>query len=249
MDFIFMLTRGDKTVEDCLDVLEQIAPLELRHIGFKDVGVAPQTLKSLTDRIHAMGATSYMEVVSETPEACLNSACVARDLGVQRLLGGHGRHEGQGYPCRIGNCILSVSRFPFGSSDAARRDARGCRRAVPTVPRFQLRRGRSPCLSGHRRRSDRAGSRRPSGPRRRLPDRCRFDHLVRADQGRGGRRGRRVYHRHSRFRWLQKSTQGLAAVAARRRDCRLQSELGRHGGPRHRYRDPEPQGRHSRRRP
>ena len=88
MDFIFMLTRGDKTVEDCLDVLEQIAPLELRHIGFKDVGVAPQTLKSLTDRIHAMGATSYMEVVSETPEACLNSARVARDLGVQRLLGG-----------------------------------------------------------------------------------------------------------------------------------------------------------------
>ena len=88
MDFIFMLTRGDKTVEDCVDVLEQIAPLGLRHIGFKDVGVAPATLRRLTDKIHALGATSYMEVVSETPEACLNSARVARDLGVQRLLGG-----------------------------------------------------------------------------------------------------------------------------------------------------------------
>ncbi len=88
MDFIFMLTRGDKTVEDALDVLEQIAPLGLGHIGFKDVGVEPKTLQMLTDRIRALGAISYMEVVSETPEACLNSARVARDLGIDRLLGG-----------------------------------------------------------------------------------------------------------------------------------------------------------------
>lgn len=88
MDFIFMLTRGDKTVEDCLEVLDQIAPLGLGHVGFKDVGVEPKTLQTLTDRIRAMGAISYMEVVSETPEACLRSATVARDLGVDRLLGG-----------------------------------------------------------------------------------------------------------------------------------------------------------------
>lgn len=88
MDFIFMLTRGDKTVEDALGVLEQIAPLGLGHIGFKDVGVEPRTLQMVTDRIRALGATSYMEVVSETPEACLRSAKVARDLGVDRLLGG-----------------------------------------------------------------------------------------------------------------------------------------------------------------
>jgi hypothetical protein len=88
MDFIFMLTRGDKTVEDCLEVLEQIAPLGLGHVGFKDVGVEPKTLQRLTDRIRAMGAISYMEVVSEASEACLRSATVARDLGVDRLLGG-----------------------------------------------------------------------------------------------------------------------------------------------------------------
>jgi hypothetical protein len=88
MDFIFMLTRGDKTVEDALDVIEQIAPLGLGHIGFKDVGVEPRTLQLLTDRIRALGALSYMEVVSETPEACLRSARVARELGVDRLLGG-----------------------------------------------------------------------------------------------------------------------------------------------------------------
>ncbi|MHB1103015.1 MAG: 4-hydroxythreonine-4-phosphate dehydrogenase [Devosia sp.] len=88
MDFIFMLTRGDKTIEDCLAVFDQIAPLGLRHVGFKDVGVAPATLRSLADRIRAAGAISYMEVVSETPEACLRSAQVAHDLGIDRLLGG-----------------------------------------------------------------------------------------------------------------------------------------------------------------
>ena len=88
MDFIFMLTRGDKTIEDCLDVMEQIAPLGLTHIGFKDVGVEYATLEKLAARIKAIGATSYMEVVSETPEACLRSAEIGRRLGIDRLLGG-----------------------------------------------------------------------------------------------------------------------------------------------------------------
>ena len=83
-----MLTRGDKTVEDCLDVIEQIAPLRLGHIGFKDVGVPFATLQRLVERIKGLGAISYMEVVSETPEACLRSAEVGRKLGIDRLLGG-----------------------------------------------------------------------------------------------------------------------------------------------------------------
>ena len=88
MDFIFMLTRADKTVEDCLTVLDQILPLGMKHIGFKDVGVEFEVLVKLTERIRASGAISYMEVVSETPEACLRSAEVARKLGIDRLLGG-----------------------------------------------------------------------------------------------------------------------------------------------------------------
>lgn len=88
MDFIFMLTRGDQTVEDCLEVLDQVLPLGLRHVGFKDVGVEFETLVRLTERIRASGATSYMEVVSVTPEACLNSARIGRQLGIDRLLGG-----------------------------------------------------------------------------------------------------------------------------------------------------------------
>ncbi len=88
MDFIFMLTRDDRTVEDSLDLVELIRPVGLGHVGFKDIGVSPAVLKSLARAINASGAISYMEVVSTTVEACLNSARIARDLGVRRLLGG-----------------------------------------------------------------------------------------------------------------------------------------------------------------
>ena len=88
MDFIFMLTRNDRTVVDCLEILESVSALGLKHIGFKDVGVPTKTLKALTIAIKDMGATSYLEVVSETPEACLNSAQMGAELGVDCLLGG-----------------------------------------------------------------------------------------------------------------------------------------------------------------
>ena len=83
-----MLTRSDQTVPDCLEVFDEIKPLGLTHIGFKDVGVPPEVLGELDRRIKDSGATSYMEVVSTSTEASLRSARVARDLGVDRLLGG-----------------------------------------------------------------------------------------------------------------------------------------------------------------
>jgi hypothetical protein len=88
VDFIFMMTSGDRTVGDCLDVLDEVAGLGLRHIGFKDVGVAPELLGALHRRIKQSGATSYLEVVSLTPEATRQSARAALGLGVDRLLGG-----------------------------------------------------------------------------------------------------------------------------------------------------------------
>ena len=83
-----MLTRDDRTVEDSLDLMRLIEPVGLKHVGFKDIGVSPSVLKTLVADIHKAGAISYMEVVSTAPEACLQSARIARDLGVQRLLGG-----------------------------------------------------------------------------------------------------------------------------------------------------------------
>jgi hypothetical protein len=88
MDFIFMLTRQDQTVLDCLAVFEEIHPLRLGHVGFKDIGVDKATLHALNQAIKQSGATSYMEVVSTTPEAALNSARIAAEIGIDRLLGG-----------------------------------------------------------------------------------------------------------------------------------------------------------------
>jgi hypothetical protein len=88
MDFVFMLTRHDRTVTDALRVLEDIRPVGLTHIGFKDVGIEKPALVELHRAIKAMGATSYLEVVSTSPEAALQSARVAREVGFDRLLGG-----------------------------------------------------------------------------------------------------------------------------------------------------------------
>jgi hypothetical protein len=88
MDFIFMLTRDDRTVEDCLEVVDDVLELGLRHVGFKDIGVAPATLRTLHRRIKEAGATSYLEVVNTTPEQALRSAAFAAEIKVDQLLGG-----------------------------------------------------------------------------------------------------------------------------------------------------------------
>jgi len=88
MDFIFMLTRHDRTVEDADDAIEAACDLGVTHIGFKDVGVPPAAMQVLVQAIRARGAISYLEVVSTSPDAVLRSLHMARDLGVDRVLGG-----------------------------------------------------------------------------------------------------------------------------------------------------------------
>jgi hypothetical protein len=93
MDFIFMLTREDQTVLDGPQVLSEIRAVGLRHIGFKDVGVDKATLRSLNRTIKDAGATSYMEVVSTSPETAVQSARTAAEIGIDRLLGGSNVEE------------------------------------------------------------------------------------------------------------------------------------------------------------
>ena len=88
MDFIFMLTRNDVTVPDCLDVYEAVRPLGLRHVGFKDLGVEGSVIARLVERIHDDGATAYFEMVGQTRDDCVAAAHAAAAAGVDRLLGG-----------------------------------------------------------------------------------------------------------------------------------------------------------------
>lgn len=83
-----MLTRDDRTVTDCLDVLDTIEDLGITHIGFKDIGVDPDTLAQLHTRIKDMGATTYLEVVSTHRDQALASVRTATELGVDWLMGG-----------------------------------------------------------------------------------------------------------------------------------------------------------------
>ena len=88
MDFIMMLTRNDRTVEDADEVVESIIDWGMTHIGFKDIGVPPAVMRSVVRKIRAAGAVSYLEVVSTTAEAVVASLSAGRELGVDRILGG-----------------------------------------------------------------------------------------------------------------------------------------------------------------
>jgi hypothetical protein len=87
-EFIFMLTRDDRTIADARAVYEAIADTGVRHVGCKDVGLPRDELAALMDDIRANGHTSYLEVVSETDEDTLRSARVAAEIGPDYLIGG-----------------------------------------------------------------------------------------------------------------------------------------------------------------
>lgn len=107
-EFIFMLTRQDATVPDALDVYESLRQTGLRHVGFKDIGASPATLTELTQRMHADGRTVYLEVVSVTVEDELRSIRVAREAGVDVVMGG--THVEQALPILEGS---GLRYFPF----------------------------------------------------------------------------------------------------------------------------------------
>jgi mannose-6-phosphate isomerase-like protein (cupin superfamily) len=86
--FVFMLTRNDRTVADAPQQLQAALSLGVRHIGFKDIGLPIEQLKSLNAAIKAGGATSYLEVVSLDRDSEIVSAKAAVEIGVDMLLGG-----------------------------------------------------------------------------------------------------------------------------------------------------------------
>lgn len=87
-EFIFMLTHNDSTVENALEVLEQVKDTGLRHIGFKDVGATAARQRELADAAHAAGLTVYLEVVSVDKADELESLDAAVHAGVDWVLGG-----------------------------------------------------------------------------------------------------------------------------------------------------------------
>lgn len=87
-DFIFMLTRADRTVEDAEARLPEALAAGVRHVGFKDIGLPVASLRRLAEAIRRAGARLYLEVVSLDADSEAASAHMAVDLGVDVLMGG-----------------------------------------------------------------------------------------------------------------------------------------------------------------
>jgi DNA-binding NarL/FixJ family response regulator len=87
-DFIFMLTRSDRTIADAGDRLPAVLAAGIRHIGFKDIGLPFADLQKLAQTIKAAGATLYLEVVSLDAVSEAASARAGIALGIDVLMGG-----------------------------------------------------------------------------------------------------------------------------------------------------------------
>lgn len=88
-EFIFMLTRDDRTVPDALEVYRRVRGIKaLRYVGFKDIGLPLPALRQLAAEIHGNGQRVMLEVVSESEADELRSIHGAIEIGVDYLLGG-----------------------------------------------------------------------------------------------------------------------------------------------------------------
>jgi hypothetical protein len=93
IQFVFMLTHHDATVDDPLAVYRELRGAGLRYIGFKDIGAPVETLTQVCAAAHDDGLEVMLEVVSTTLEEELRSAAAAMTIGVDWLLGGTHPHE------------------------------------------------------------------------------------------------------------------------------------------------------------
>jgi hypothetical protein len=126
-EFIFMLTRHDTTVPDALEVYDGLRDSDLRHVGFKDIGLPARDLAELTGRMHADGRTVYLEVVSVSADDELRSIGVARDIGVDVVMGG--THPEAALP------VLAGSGLRYFRSRPRRRPPERARGRSPRSPR------------------------------------------------------------------------------------------------------------------
>jgi len=93
-EFIFMLTHDDATVENAIDVVEQIAGSGLRYVGYKDVGATLETLREVAAIAHESGMEVMLEIVTTSAEDELRSLRNAREIGVDWVLGGTHASDG-----------------------------------------------------------------------------------------------------------------------------------------------------------
>jgi hypothetical protein len=108
IEFIFMLTHNDVTVDNALDVFAEVRDSGLRYVGFKDIGPPPEVLSDVAAAAHAAGMEVMLEVVSTSAEDELRSLHAALRISVDWVLGG--THPEEGAPIFAGT---EVRYCPF----------------------------------------------------------------------------------------------------------------------------------------
>lgn len=89
----FMMTKDDVTIPDSDSVYTEIAAAftaeELPYVGFKNVGLPPDELQRIAERIVADGRRLIVEIVGGCePQAEIEAARMAVTTGADALLGG-----------------------------------------------------------------------------------------------------------------------------------------------------------------
>jgi len=112
IEFVFMLTHHDRTVDDPAGVYEQLRGTGLRYVGFKDIGASVARLREVCDRAHADGLEVMLEVVSTTREEELRSVAAAAEIGVDWLLGGTHPEDGLKILAEAGGIPPRYCPFP-----------------------------------------------------------------------------------------------------------------------------------------
>ncbi len=94
IEFVFMLTHHDRTVDRPIEIYDSIRDCGLRYVGFKDIGASPAELREVCDQAHADGIEVMLEVVSVSKEDELKSIAAAAEIGVDWVLGGTHPRDG-----------------------------------------------------------------------------------------------------------------------------------------------------------
>lgn len=84
---ICMFTQNDMTVPDAIEYFEQVKDLSVDFFGFKELGLPPEKIKILNDKIHKAGFQSFLEIVEYEEDQILGPAKMAVDMGFDYLMG------------------------------------------------------------------------------------------------------------------------------------------------------------------
>lgn len=84
---ILMFTKNDVTIADAIDYFEKVKDLPIDYFGFKEIGLSPNKMEELNNKIHKAGFQSFLEVVEYEEDKILKPAKMAVDMGFDYLMG------------------------------------------------------------------------------------------------------------------------------------------------------------------